>query len=201
MPSTPIAIISSKNCRIRRGDAPSKSVVFVVTRKPRPSAALIPSVDRRDPDRTPEEVLAEPVHVDAEGQVLRGREQAELFLEEDGIRAEIDVLPALHQLGHEPVDVGIHQWLAARNAHHRGTALLYSLDALLHGEVLLEYLGGVLDLAAARAGEVAAEERLEHEDERIPLSSSELLLDHIGSDRQHLRHRNAHERPLPPADA
>ncbi len=43
MPSTPTAIISSKNCRIRRGDAPSKSVVFVVTRKPRPSAALIPS--------------------------------------------------------------------------------------------------------------------------------------------------------------
>ena len=204
MPSTPTAIISSKNCRIRRGDAPSKSVVFVVTRKPRPSAALIPS-HRLVVDAVPAHrlvvVLAEPVHVHAEGQVLRGREQVELFLEEDGIRAEIDVLLALHQLGHEPVDLGIHQRLAARDAHHRGTALLDGLDALLHGEVLLEHLGGVLDLAAARAGEVAPEERLEHEDERIPLSSSELLLDHVGSDREHLRHRNAHERPLPPADA
>ena len=41
MPSTPRSIISSKNSRIRSGEAPSKSVVLVVTRKPRSSAALI----------------------------------------------------------------------------------------------------------------------------------------------------------------
>ena len=43
MPSTPRFIISSKNSRILNGEAPSNSVVFVVTRKPRWSAALIPS--------------------------------------------------------------------------------------------------------------------------------------------------------------
>ena len=41
MPSTPSVIISSKNSRIRSGEAPSKSVLFVVTRKPRATASRI----------------------------------------------------------------------------------------------------------------------------------------------------------------
>ena len=41
MPSTPSSIISSKNARTLFGSAPSKSVVFVVTRKPRCTASRI----------------------------------------------------------------------------------------------------------------------------------------------------------------
>src|SRR4051812_12571154 len=44
MPSTPKPIISSKNERTELGSAPSKSVVFVVTRKPRFTASRMPAV-------------------------------------------------------------------------------------------------------------------------------------------------------------
>ena len=43
MPSTPSSVISSKNRRTLLGSAPSNRVVLVVTRKPRWSAALMPS--------------------------------------------------------------------------------------------------------------------------------------------------------------
>jgi hypothetical protein len=39
MPSTPRAIISSKNARMLLASAPSTAVVFVVTRKPRFTAS------------------------------------------------------------------------------------------------------------------------------------------------------------------
>ena len=54
-------------------------------------------------------------------------------------------------------------------------AFVDGLEALLGRQVLLQDVGGVLDLAAAGAGEIAAEERLEHQHERISLAPGELL--------------------------
>jgi hypothetical protein len=51
-------------------------------------------------------LLAEAVHVHAEGEVLEGVNRCELFLQQDGVGAEVHVLLALHQLGDEPVDLG-----------------------------------------------------------------------------------------------
>src|SRR5262249_56135826 len=65
-----------------------------------------------------------------------------------------------------------------------------------HG--LAQDLGRVLDLPATGAGQVAAEQRLEHEDERIAPPAAQLLPDHVGADRPHLRQRNAHMRCIPP---
>jgi len=77
-----------------------------------------------------------------------------------------------------------------RGSPHRGAALLDGGEALFHREVLLEDLRRVLDLPAAGTREVAAKERLEHEDERITLSSTEPLREHVRRDRPHLRNRN-----------
>ena len=137
-------------------------------------------------------LLAQAVHVHAEGQVLGRSEEIELLLEKDGIRAEVDVLPTLDQLDDQLVDVGVHQRLAARNAHDGRAALLHGLETLIDGQVLFEDLRGVLDLAAAGAREVAPEERLEHENERISLATPELLLDDVARDRGHLGNRDAH---------
>src|SRR5581483_8445703 len=139
------------------------------------------------------------VHVDAEREVLRRGEEVELFLQEDGVGAEIHVLLPLHQLRDQPVDLRVHQRLAARNAHDGRAALLDRSQALLDAQVLLEDRRRVLDLAAAGAGEIAPEERLEHQNERVALAPRQLLAEDVRRDRPHLRQRNAHVRRILPA--
>ena len=60
------------------------------------------------------------------------------------------------------------------------------VEALLRGEALAQDVLGILDLAAAGAGQVALEKRLEHEHKRIALVAGEALLQDIGCNRPHL---------------
>ena len=120
-------------------------------------------------------VLLLAVHVDAEGEVLARLEQVELFLQQQRVGAEVDVLLPRDQPFDDFVDLRVQQRLAAGDANHRRAALVDRLEALLRRELLLEDVGGILDLAAAGAGEVAAEQRLEHQHQRIPLAPRELL--------------------------
>jgi hypothetical protein len=53
-------------------------------------------------------------------------------------------------------------------------------------DALIQNLIGVIDLAAARAREIAAKERLEHQHERIAFVSPEVLSDDVGTYRQSL---------------
>jgi len=52
----------------------------------------------------------------------------------------------------------------------------------------------VLDFATARTGEVATEEGLEHEDERVSFVAAQFLPENIGSDRPSLTDRDWHRR-------
>ena len=45
--------------------------------------------------------------------------------------------------------------------------------------LLLQDVGGILDLAASGAGQIAAEQRLQHQDQRILLSAGKLLPEHV----------------------
>ena len=137
-------------------------------------------------------LIALAVHVDGEGQVLRRREQVELLAEEQRVGAEVNVLLARDQAGDDLGDLRVHQRLAAGDGDHRGAAFLDRAETFVGREVLLEDVRGVLDFAAAGAGEVAAEERLEHQDERVALATAQALAKNIGSDRPHLRYRNCH---------
>jgi len=60
-----------------------------------------------------------------------------------------------------------------RVEHHRRPTLVGGGKALRGAELPLQDVRRVSDLPAARAGEVAAENPLEHEDERKPLAPSE----------------------------
>src|SRR6202008_2681204 len=60
-------------------------------------------------------------------------------------------------------------------------------EALFGAQILLKDVGGVLDFASSGAGQVAAEKRLEHQDERVLLASGELLADHVAGYGPHLR--------------
>jgi len=64
--------------------------------------------------------------------------------------------------------------------------LFYGFEAFFRRQLTLEDVRRVLDLSTSRTGEIAAEEYFEHYDERIPLTSSQLLLHDVCGDRPHL---------------
>src|SRR5437762_4460214 len=54
--------------------------------------------------------------------------------------------------------------------------------------MFLEDVGRILDFAAACAGKVAAEERFQHQDERVAFASGKFLLQDVAGNRPHLRY-------------
>src|SRR6202020_2694131 len=84
------------------------------------------------------------------------------------------------------------QRLSAGDRDHRGAALLYRLEALLGRKILLQDVRGVLDLSAAGACQIAAEQRLKHQHERISLPAHQLLLQNISCNRPGLRDWDCH---------
>ena len=136
------------------------------------------------------------IHVHREGEIFGWREPTfvEFLLEENGIRAEIDVLPPLDKLLDEFADWSIEEWLPSGDRHHGSGALIDGLKGFLEGHVLAEDVNRILDLAAACAGEVAPVERLEHQDERILAAATETLSEDVARHGPHLADWNSHGR-------
>src|SRR5438552_18957845 len=84
------------------------------------------------------------------------------------------------------------QRLAARNRDHRRATLVDCLEAFLRRELPLQNVSWILDLAASGTGQVAAEQGLEHQDERVLFATGNLLPEHIRRHRPHLRNGNTH---------
>src|SRR5262249_7113420 len=59
-------------------------------------------------------------------------------------------------------------------------------------EPLVEDRVRIVDLAAARAGEIAAKQRLQHQHERIVLAPEQTLLDQVGADTELFEKRDGH---------
>jgi hypothetical protein len=134
----------------------------------------------------------EPVEVHAEGEVAARREQAELLLEQERVRAQVDVPAPLDEARDQAVDLRVQEGLAARDAHDRGAALVGGAQAGLDRELRAQHVRRVLDLPAAGAGEVAAVEGLEHQHEREARLAAQPPAQQIGRHRPHLRERDAH---------
>ena len=94
-------------------------------------------------------------------------------------------------LGH-PVDLGMQQGLAAGDGDHGRPGLLDGGHGLLDGEPLAQDVGRVLDLAAAVAGQVAGEQRLQLDDERELVAAGQLLAGQVGADLDALAQGDAH---------
>src|SRR5262249_42739079 len=109
--------------------------------------------------------------------------------------AEVDeFLPGCDR-GRDLLDLAMQQRLAASNDDDRRTAFLDRLNALRHAEPLVQDRIGVIDLAAAGTGKVAAEQRLQHQDERVTLYPAQMLSDDVGANTNFLMQRNRHELP------
>ena len=138
-------------------------------------------------------MLALAVQVDGEGEVLAGLEEVQLFLEQQRVGAEVDVFLARDQAFDDLVDLRVHQRLAAGDGDHGRAAFVDGLEAFLGRKVLLEDVGRILDFAAARAGQIAAEQRLEHEHQRVAPAALEALLEDVGCYGPHLRDWHWHK--------
>src|SRR5947199_5260012 len=112
-------------------------------------------------------VVSFAVHMNRKAQVLTGCKKVELFLQQKSIGTQIDVLLPSHEPLDDFLDLRVHQRLAAGDGDSRSTAFLNRPEALLRGELSFQDMRGILNLAASRAGQVTAEKRLEHEDQRI----------------------------------
>src|SRR5437870_8730749 len=155
LPAEEVLLVGSLRVTVARRDhhALDAEVHHGVEELARPErvGAVEESRVRRDPEAPPERrpdrlhrlvvddvaadrlivLFAEPVHMDAEREVLRGREdvRVELLPEEQRVGAEVDVLLPRDQLLHEPTDLRIHQRLPARDRHDRRAALLHRPEA------------------------------------------------------------------------
>jgi len=73
----------------------------------------------------------------------------------------------------------------------RGAAFVHRSECILDRNPLVEDRVGIIDLAATRAGEIAAEQGLQHENEGITLAAGKLLPDDIGADLRDLSEPNS----------
>ncbi len=142
-------------------------------------------------------VLALAVEVDGEREILAGLEEVKFFFQKQRVGAQIDVLPAGHEALDNLVDLGMQEGLAAGDRNHGRARLIDGFEALFRRQLLLEDVGRILNFAAARARQVAAEERLQHGDEREPLPAFELLREDVGCYRPSLRYRYRHSGSSP----
>ena len=101
-------------------------------------------------------MLALAVQVNGECKVFAGLEGSKFFLQQECISAKVNILLALHQAGDDFGNLRMHKRLATGDAHHGCAALFHCLKALLRRQVLLKNMGGILDLPAAGAGQIAA---------------------------------------------
>jgi hypothetical protein len=77
--------------------------------------------------------------------------------------------------------LGVNERLAARNAHHRGAALVDGMPTLFRGQALVQHMIGVLNLPAAGTREVAPKQRFQHQGKRIAFLSRQMLADDVGA--------------------
>ena len=82
------------------------------------------------------------VHVDAEGQIFRRLKLIDLFLQQQGVGAEVDVFLAGDESFDDFLDLRVQQRLAAGDADHRGAAFIDGFEALFRGQLFFENVAG-----------------------------------------------------------
>ena len=95
----------------------------------------------------------------------------EFLLEQERVGAKRNEFLARHDPLDDVADLAMDQRFAAGDRHHRRATFIDRVETFLRRQSLIEDRIWIIDLAATHAGEVAAEQRLEHEHERIALSA------------------------------
>ena len=129
------------------------------------------------------------VEMHGEEQIGRRREQMQLLFQKQRIGAQRHEFLARDDAATiSPISLwisGSPPGMATIGAPHSSTASRHSCT----GQPLVEDRIGIIDLAAAGAGEIAAEQRFQHQHERIARAPSQTLAQHIGADLGFLSQR------------
>src|SRR5574337_901863 len=134
--------------------------------------------------------LAQAIEMDRKEKIGRRLEEMELLFQKQRVRAQRHKLLALDNALDDLADLPVNEGLAAGDGDERRSALIDRVEAFLDREAPVENGVGIVDLAAARARKIAAEERLQHQNQRIALAPRELLFQEIGRDFRFLEERN-----------
>src|SRR5215469_272175 len=137
--------------------------------------------------------VAQSVDVDDPGEVRRGLELVQFLRDQQRVGAQEHELLALDELIDDHVNLRVHQWLAARYRDHGRAALFDGPDGLLDRHPLLQQAGGLLNLAAPSAFEVAGEQRLELYKQRELLLTRQLLAHQVAANSQALTQWHRHD--------
>src|ERR1700733_13235748 len=136
------------------------------------------------------------VEMDRPGEVRARLVLIDLLFEQQRIRAHDRKFLARYDALDDLCQVSVQQRLAARHDDHGGAALVDRGQRVLNGDPFVKNGGGIVDLAATGASEVAAEQRLQHQHQRIALATGQVLPGDIGADSYNLSERYAHGRFL-----
>ncbi len=136
------------------------------------------------------------VEVDRPGEVGAWAVLIDLLLEQQRVGADDREFLARNDALDDLCQISVQERLAARHDDHRRAAFIDRGQRVLNRDTLVENGVGIVDLAAAGASEVAAEQRLEHQHERIALAAGQVLPDDIGADSCNLSEWYAHGRSL-----
>src|ERR1700690_3323080 len=116
----------------------------------------------------------------------------QLLLKQQRVGAKRDELLTRNDAFDDLTDLAMDERLAAGNSYHRRAAFIDRVEALLDRQTLVEDRVRIIDLAAGDAGEIAAEQRLQHQNERITFAAHDPLLEEIGRDANFLEIGNFH---------
>src|SRR5918912_950573 len=109
-------------------------------------------------------------------------ELIDLLLEQQRIRAEVDKLLAGKNAFDDLVDLAVQERLATRNDDDRRATFIDSVEAFGDAQALIEDRIGVVDLTATGTGQVAAEQRLQHQHERVAFHAAQMRALNIGEE-------------------
>lgn len=114
------------------------------------------------------------------------------LFQKKSVGAQINIFLAGDQACNDLANLRVHERLAAGDGNHGRAAFFDGAKTFFRSEIRFEDVGGILNLAASRAGQIAAEERLEHEHERVLLATGELLAQDVARNGPHLGYGNWH---------
>jgi hypothetical protein len=121
------------------------------------------------------------VEVDRPGEIRVRLILVDLLFEQQGVGADDDETALRISPRRFPADP-CGSAARRRRSNDGRAAFVGRIQGVCDGDALVQDLVRVVDLAATRAVEIAAEERLQHHDERILLAAGKMLADDVAAD-------------------
>src|SRR5262245_35325639 len=115
------------------------------------------------------------------------------FLHKQCVGAKVDELLARDDAAHDFRQLLVQQRFAAGDGDNRRTTFVDGMQRVLDGHILVQDRIGIVDFSASGASQVASEQRLKHQDQRITLSAGQTLTDDVATDKQFLKKGNAQD--------